>query len=262
MAVFHPFSPVGVSWQVVSGTTMVVITGRTVNPDPTPDLTPVVFCHPFPGTSTPAQIVDSYLSLGLYSLTATGRVVVVPACGANWGHPTTSYPSGGSGLGAIDDALDVAVSMGLPDRAHLVGISMGGLNALRWAESNPSNFGAARLFVPVVDMLSMYDQASYQTSLAQVWSTGGRSAFSTATADMDPVRNPTDYSAIADRIEIFGARDDNVIDWSSLSTFCTASGISLEPSAPDGQPGGGHLAWALTEAYDEYDILRLFDANE
>jgi pimeloyl-ACP methyl ester carboxylesterase len=237
---------------------MLVLTGEYVDPD----LSPVIFCHAFPGTDNATAIVGGNLGLGLYSLTSTGRVLIVPYCGANWGHPTTSYPAGGTGLGAIDDALDVAVGMGLPDRANLVGVSMGGLNALRWAETNPGNFGAARLFVPVVDMTSMYDQAGYQTSLAQVWSTGGRAAFITATAGEDPARNTGDYTALAPKITVFGARDDTVIAWAGLEAFCAATGIGLTASSEGADPGGGHLGWILTDAYDELAILRLFAANE
>jgi pimeloyl-ACP methyl ester carboxylesterase len=258
MTYLHPFSPRHASWVSHSGSTLLVLRGERVNPN----LRPVIFCHAFPDEQSATAIIDANLALGLYSLTSTGRTIIVPWCGANWGHPTTSHPAGGTGLGAIDDALDYAGVIGLPDRANLVGVSMGGLNALRWAETNPDNFGAARLFVPVVDMMSMYDQAGYQTSLAQVWSTGGRAAFEAATAGVDPVRNAADYTGIADRITVFAARDDTVIDWDSLEGFCNDTGIELTPSADEGLPGGGHLAWILSDRYDELDILRLFDPLE
>lgn len=257
MGVTHPAVPVHAAWAVSSDTTMVVLTGRHVDKD----LTPVVFCHSFPGSATPRQIVDTYLAFGVYSLAATGRTVIVPAAGANWGHPTTSYPSGGTGLGAIDDALAVAVSMGLRDRAHLLGVSMGGLNALRWAQTNSTRFGAARLLTPVVDMMAAYDLDEWP-SLAEVWSTGGRSAFAAATADVDPARNPGDYTAMAARISIFGARDDEAVPWAGLWSFAAATGIDLTPSAAIGANGGGHTGWIFSAEYDEYDALRLFDANE
>ncbi|MDQ5972081.1 MAG: Alpha/beta hydrolase [Patescibacteria group bacterium] len=253
-------------------TRLVAAWGRTQNKS----LPPVIECGGWPGTGAwnPA--------IGVWSrkaLTAAGYTVITVWTGANWGHPTgSSAPSSGptgTGTTAISDARTWAGSiLGLQNSVvHIYGTSMGGTNAAAWAAANPSLVGGVYMMSPALSLLHIWDLSgtaipgggtypNYASSMASAYGTtpGDRAAFSTASQSIDPVRNTASFSGIGSHISIFAARDDDVIGWSNCASFASATGATLTASAPEGEPGGGHITPNLQAAYNEFDALQLFDS--
>lgn len=256
---------------IQGSTRLVALWSRTRNKD----LPPVIDCGGYPGT-TPW----SYSMFPRNALMAAGYTIIQPWTGANWGHPTdseapSSGPSGTGTAGITDARTWAGSALGLEtSKIHLYGTSMGGSNALAWASTNLSLVGGIYLLIPAISLLKIWDMSGqpapvfgtypdYSASLADAYGTtpGDRAAFAAASADYDPIRNTSDFTSIGEQISIYAARDDDLIGWDNCVQFADDTGAALKASAPEGEPGGGHLTPHLTDAFDEFDTLRLFEAN-
>ncbi len=268
---YTPVVSLEVATAIQGSTYLTAVWGRTRNKS----LPPVMELGGWPSTAAwnPTQAAWSRKAL-----TAAGYTVIIPWLGSNWGHPTNPAPAAsgpaGTGTSAISDARTWAGLIGLENSiVHLYGTSMGGTNAAAWAAANPSLVGGVYMLSPALSLLHLWDISgtaipgggtypNYDASMASAYSTtpGDRAAFATASVNYDPIRNTSDFAAIGSQISIYAARDDDVIGWDNCVDFADATGATLTASAPEGEPGGGHITPNLTDAFSEFDALQLFDS--
>lgn len=182
----------------------------------------------------------------------------MPWTGANWLTNNTIFPatSGGTGLESIDNIL-TAISA---TKCHLVGVSLGGGNALTWARLNPTKIGGVTAYAPLLDIMGVYDNhVDYVPSIQGVHGPN-RAAVLSSVSTLHPVGATASLAAIADHCQIFAARDDSLLPFSTAQTVSTATGIQLRPSGPVGEAGGDHLFWVAGRYFDEiYDLKWLRD---
>lgn len=248
----YPPGPLDVTWGLQGSTHYVVSRGRRFDKA----LPPIIWCHGQPNNDT-WQTTLTGQSVGLaHSTYRVGHRSAYPFTGRNWGHESNTSPSGngGTGLTAIDDVL---TALGNPATVVLCGISMGGLNVLRWAWLNPSKVHSVSVFAPAWDMLHLWDTSTdFRTSMNTVFGTSDRTGFEAATVDYDPRRNAAEIAAIGAPVTAFMALDDNVVGTTGLTTWATDAGIDLTTT-----PTGGHFAWVLGASYDELNLLRAIAAG-
>jgi pimeloyl-ACP methyl ester carboxylesterase len=250
--------PKQVTWITRSGTTMLRLqpVGRR-----NLALPPVIVLHGWPYSLTPATLLDNTLKGPVFPfdqdaraidvLISTGRTVYRPFTGSNWGTNTTSPSVGGTGLAAIDAAVAQAAADGITaTTVDLWGTSMGGLNALNWGWRNEADVHGIFLSNPGFDLDYLYDRDSVttgwgigavSTSLRAVHGGADKASWLPLSEEYDPARQLTEMATIADRCSVFSSRDDEVVPWDDLVTWCDGLGIPLTASAPDGESGGGHL---------------------
>lgn len=258
-----------VAWITRNGTRMVRVRGH--NPNPT--LPPVISLHGWSADSPGANILDGATANTegtTAALMATGRTQYTPWCGANWGRNTITYPSlGGTGRKAIDDCLEQAAADGLDtSTVDLIGTSAGGCNTLNWAWRNPTKVHAIYLEAPVVNLVDVYrnseafildhDFPSIRESMRQVHGGTDEATWLPLSAPFDPYRNMNLIAPFGNRIFIWSARDDSLIDWSTLVLFATEIGAQLHPSGPPGTAGGDHFFTHLMAAWNDLMPLRHF----
>lgn len=203
------------------------------------------------------------------ALLAAGYTIIQPWCGANWGHPTNVSPAAsgpaGRGLAAITDARTYAGTLGLPTtRVHLYGDSMGGLNALAWALANPTRVAGLWADQPVTSLGYMWDLGTfYRASIESAWGTTGRANVLAAASAADPVQNYAGLQALAGRIAFFASRQDTVVGWTTtVEMLSTAVPLTLTPTTPEGESGLDHGNHTTSTNWDEFAVLRHFEANE
>lgn len=142
---------------------------------------------------------------------------------------------------------------------NLIGVSMGGANALSWALQNPARVQGIRVFAPAWDLAYCYDTNSeFRTSLQQTFNVVDRPGFITASRDIDAKRNAAKLALVSGKLTAFAALDDNVVGTSAengLFEWAEEADIELMTT-----PTGGHLVWMLGPEYDELDIARAFEA--
>lgn len=162
---------------------------------------------------------------------AAGWSVYAPFLDSDWG----------SGLDAVNDAIAEAHVDGF-DQVRVVGVSAGALTALNWAWRNPDAFTEVYLITPVFDLAAVH-AADTPTQWPGVPSATASidARYPAGFTDFDPTQHDTEMSVIADRVSVFAARDDEIIDWTSLLEWSTRLGIDVVPSAPEGSFGGGHI---------------------
>lgn len=244
--IFDPV-PLTRSWGKAASTHYVVLEGRNVDYG----LPPIIWCHSQPGSDSWSTVLASEAGGLAHSTFRAGYRQAHPFTGRNWGHQSNMSPSGtgGTGLQAIDDIVS---ALGNPPTVVLAGVSMGGLNALRWAWLHPTRVEAVRVFAPAWDLLWLYDtNGDFKASLDATYGTSDRLEFEAATATYDPRRNASAIAAIPAPVTAFVAMDDTVVGTSGIEAWAINAGIDLTTT-----PTGGHIAWALGPSYDELDLLR------
>ena len=208
-------------------------------------------------------------ALAIDALLATGRTVYRIFTGSNWGTNTISPTgTGGTGLGAFDDAIAQAVADGLPSTVDVWGTSAGACNTLNYAWRNPTKVNKAYLSSPGFDLSYLYDQdattigwgiGSVSASLRAVHGGTNKATWLPLSADYDPYRNTASVATIASKLAIFSARDDEVVPWSTLEAWCSSLSIPLTASAGIGVSGGGHLIAPSKANWSDLLPLRHFD---
>lgn len=258
--VTFPEEAIEASWGLHGSTHFVRVRGRHHDPS----LTPVVMLHGQPGDEVWSETLTGQAASQqvLSACLAAGYTVWAPFTGRNWGHPTNLGPpgTGGTGLTAIDD---IHTATGA-DRVHLSGVSMGGVNAFVWAWNNPGKVASIRIYAAVWSLVNLYDfSPDFAASLDTVYGSTDRASFLVASADYDPVRNAEAVAPVGPRVSMLMARDDTVVGWEGLDGWAAAAQVGqLQPSAPPGSPGGGHLFWAAGADYNEFDALEWFTVWE
>lgn len=246
-----PREPIESSWATRAASHYVRVRGRVLNSG----LVPVINCHADPQSGDWIASLTQASNGSLFSLFRAGYAMYSPFTGRNWGHESNIFPTGtgGTGTQAIDDII---TALGNPPKVALTGVSMGGLNVLRWGMDHPSQVHSIRAFTPAWDLLWLYDtNPGYQASLNGVYGTANRAAFVSASAAYDPRRNAGAIAAIPAPVSVFAASDDAVVGFSGMEAWAAAAGIELTVGT------GGHLAWPLSAPYDELDLLRTIQAG-
>jgi pimeloyl-ACP methyl ester carboxylesterase len=260
-----------------AGTKILRLTGRSVDRT----LQPVIVLYGWTGDDSAEEYLDRQYDPmdnpffqdrgAIDALLYAGFSCYSPFTGSNWGTNTTS-PSGlgGTGLAAIDAALDVASADGLPVTApHFFETSAGGCNSLNWAWRNPTAVGKLYLMSPGFDLDYLYDQEatvtgwglpSVQTSLRGCHGGTDKPSWVTASANYDPARNTASLTGIGANISIYSARDDEVVPWSDLVTFSSTIGATLLASTGVGVAGGGHLVAPSKAAWDDRFPVQWFSS--
>jgi hypothetical protein len=270
--------PKQVTWITRSGTTMLRLQPVGARNFALP---PVIVLHGWSHTLTPSVLLDNTLkgpvapfdqdARAVDALIATGRTVYRPFTGSNWGTASTTSPSvGGTGTDAIDACIAQAADDGITETAvDLWGTSAGGCNALNWAWRNEADVHGVFLSNPGFDLDYLYDRdavttgwgiGAVSTSLRAVHGGADKTAWLPLSEDYDPARNLTEMATIADRCAVFSSRDDEVVPWADLVTFCAGLDIPLVASAPDGESGGGHLTAPSKSGWDDFLPLAWFDS--
>ena len=241
--------------------------GRTVDTS----LRPVVALHGWPGNDTAATHLSGLLATGfppgtraLDAIVATGRTVYLAFAGTNWGTESTIYPTGtgGTGTTCIDDAITQATDDGLDASAiDLLGVSMGALNALNWAWRNPTKVHRLWGAIPAFNLSAMYDgDAFLAASMRQVHGGANKTAWLPLSLAYDPYRQTSSVATIASKVALYADRDDTIVPFTTLTTWCSTLGIPLTASTAPGVTGGGH-AGAFTQAnWDDLLPLQHFEA--
>lgn len=187
---------------------------------------PVIALHGWPEDKS--FFTDPSQGAGGYdSLLDAGFTVYTPYTGANWLAETATSPvTDGTGSKAIEDARLQAAADGLPaDTVRLLGVSMGGGNAISWAMLNPSKVHKVFAFIPVFSLQSMYATLAYRAS---IMACHGGASWVANSLPRDPYRQDALVDAIAPKLKIAAASDDQVIDYGLLSTWAKARGIELD----------------------------------
>lgn len=178
------------------------------------DILPVL-----PSTPMVGQLVDA------------GWSVYMPYLDSDWG----------SGVDVVSDVVAEARADG-HDRIRVIGVSAGALTGLNWAWRNPDAFDELYLITPVFDLAGLHaaDTPVAWTNAPSITASID-ARYPEGFAGFDPAQNTAAVAAIADRVSVFAARDDEVIDWVSLEAWASGLGIDLVPSAAVGENGGGHI---------------------
>lgn len=153
----------------------------------------------------------------------------VPRALAEAGVPSASFDFGGSALFGNDTARTrvgtartyANTTWGWQtDKVLLIGGSMGGMTALRWALANPSLVAAIALFIPLVDVQDLYDndRGGYASDVETAY--GARPSDA-----QNPADNADDLAGIP--IKVWSSSDDDLCLQSTHGAFCTASGAEL-----------------------------------
>lgn len=265
-----------VSWLTTGATAILRVRGRVWSRT----ARPVIVLHGWPYTLTAPLTLDPTLTpfvapIGedqgaIDALVAAGRTVYRPFSGANWGTAATTSPVvGGTGLTAIEDAIVAAGADGLPTTTiDLWGTSMGATNALNWSWRNPGRCSSVYCSSPAYDLSTVYDSdaitigwgiGAVSPILRAVHGGSNKATWSPLSQPFDPLRNTAAMAAIARKVAMFSAVDDEIVPWTPLANWCATLGIPLSASALNGVPGGGHLTAPSKPGWDDLAPLRHFD---
>lgn len=264
MTITTSMPPVRHTWDTIDDTR--ALTSRRVGPAAV--RTPAVLLHggsavPTDPAATLAEIRDSALAATGAALLTAGHPVTAPYLGNCWG-TADSLPDWDVDGGGLDGLTGVVDRIAPTDKIHLIGHSMGGLNAVVWATQNPGRVATLTLVAPVVDPVAVWDHlasipmlAPIAVEMADVWTgdpDAGRAAVVDAIADLDPVRCPLP-SGLAARTVVTIADDDQLVPAASVHAWAATQGV------PDAHriwtPTGGHVGAVDDPAWDDLTPLRL-----
>lgn len=244
----HTPTPVECSWGMRSGVTYLRFRGPTWSPA----ARPVVSLHGWGGTDPAEIVLQGFLrwraggAFPYDALLSTGRTVYIPFTGSSFGLGAGTW---GPGDTAVDAMIAQAAADGLTSSTiDVVGGSMGGCNSLNWCHRHPSAWHRLLVYVPAIDLPSVWDLGGgLRSSIEAAYGVTGRAAIVTATADRDPVR--LDWSGLANRITAYAASNDPLITYSTVTAWCSTWSIPLTTTT------SGHLTLD-DSAVDELDLLR------
>lgn len=167
-----------------------------------------------PATPMVEQIVDA------------GWSVYMPFLDSDWG----------TGVDVVEATVEAARGDGF-DRIRIVGVSAGGLTGLNWAWRHPDAFEHLYLVTPVFDLAAVYaaDTPESWVSAPSITDSIDARFDGGSFAGFDPAQNTEAIVAVAGRVSVYAASDDEIIDWASLATWAGELGIDVTVS------DGGHI---------------------
>lgn len=214
----------------------------------------VVSLHGWPGDDPASTALDGLVRSGrtgagfpVDALLATGHTIIYPWLGASWGTAASSEQAF-SDAAAMVEKLDLGVTA-----AHIIGGSMGGLNAITFAALEGAETWPIILYAPLVSMGEAWDLGgAVRTSVESVWGVG-RETVVTAAAEVDPAQ--VDCSFLAGRTLVCAASNDPLINYSTVQAWCTQWDLPLITTAT------GHFSMDDPNVV-ETDLLSWFHSAE
>lgn len=227
------------------------------------DLPPVVVLHGSP-TTFPASLLDDALGTipagtagwsMVRPLAASGYRCFAPFTGGNWGAPT-STTTGGTGTAAIGDCLTRAVAEGhAADEVLLLGMSMGGCNALAWAAANAAKVVAVFAACPAVDIVDCHARNVLGAQLGPVIEAQYGAGWATDCLPYSPAAHAATYPCGSVTSVVAGSDDPTV-----LPATITAWAADADPAALQWVTGAGHFVFG-SPGWDDWAPTRWFDAH-
>lgn len=235
--------------RVWSGTTVALV------PDsPTGEV--VIMLHGWPVTDSAAYWLDSRIreqrtgtEFPVDALLATGHTLIYPYLGRSWGTLASSEQ-------AYGDVVTMIGTLGLSATdVHLIGGSMGGLNAITFAGIEGAETWPVILYIPCVgigqawdignDVLGSYD---VRDSVEAVWGSGRATCVANAAA-IDPQQ--IDCSYLTGRTLVYASTNDSIVDYATVSAWCETWDLPLTTLATS--------HWTMDDpALVETDLLEFF----
>lgn len=159
------------------------------------------------------------------ALLATGHTLIYPYLGRSWGTAASSEQ-------AYLDVVTMVATLGLEvTTPHLLGGSMGGLNAITFARLDGAADLRVILYTPAVSLGEIWDlgndvhgQFDLRDSVEAVWGVG-RATVVAASADIDPVQ--ADCSHLTGRTLVIAASNDSVVTYSTVQSWCAQYDLPL-----------------------------------
>lgn len=210
----------------------------------------VVSLHGWPGADSATVALGSLVTsqqtgtgFPVDALLATGHTIIYPFLGPSWGTIDSSDQ-------AFFDVASMLDALGLDATTiHLIGGSMGGLNAITFASIEGAETWPVILYVPLVSIGEAWDLGgAVRTSVESVWGVGRATAVAAASA-IDPVQ--IDCSHLTGRTLVYAASNDATINYATVSAWCETWDLPLITTA------SGHLSMD-DPAVDEIGILGYF----
>lgn len=169
-------------------------------------------------------------------LASAGWSVYAPFLDEDWG----------TGIDTVDEVLEQATADGYDTtRVRLFGVSSGAATALNWAWRNPDRVADIWVVTPVFDLDAIHELdtpvswAGVPSITASLDERYGPD-FDEQSEAYDPAEHVDELEALAGRLWVFGARDDELIDWGRLEDWCDDIGVPVAASSRPGELGGGH----------------------
>jgi pimeloyl-ACP methyl ester carboxylesterase len=216
----------------------------------------VVMLHGWPVTNTAAVWLDSRVreqrtgvDYPVDALLATGHTIIYPWLGRSWGTVASSEQA----LGDVGGMVSVLGLSGVTP--HLVGGSMGGLNAITFSRLEEAETWPVILYLPAVSIGEIWDLGDdvlgsfdLRSSVESAWGVG-RATVVAAAADVDPVQ--VDCSTLAGRTLVIAASNDEVVNYETVTDWCGQWDLPLITTT------SGHY-WLDDPAIVETDLLAHF----
>lgn len=211
--------------RVWSGTTVALVPAS-----PTGEI--VVMLHGWPVQDSATYWLDSRIreqrtgvEYPVDAMLATGHTLIYPYLGRSWGTVASSEQ-------AYIDVVTMAGTLGLDATScHLLGGSMGGLNAITFARMEGAADWPVILYIPAVSLGEIWDlgndvlgQFDLRDSVEAVWGVG-RATVVAASADIDPVQ--VDCSHLTGRTLVIAASNDSVVTYSTVQAWCAQYDLPL-----------------------------------
>ncbi len=179
---------------------------------------PVIMCHGAGGTA-----LDYY---GTAAIVPNGLAHVrVTSFGSDLGGQATF--GNDDVIAAIDDVISWgAINYGTrTDKVAFWGYSMGAL-ALNWVWRNPTKLAAAAFGIPCVALEAFHDKNPGSFDALVELAYGGLAGYQAALPIHDPTRNTALLAPLADKVRLFYAPDDTLIDPVDVLAFAAAVGCT------------------------------------
>lgn len=211
--------------RVWSGTTVALVPAS-----PTGEI--VVMLHGWPVQDSATYWLDSRIreqrtgvEYPVDAMLATGHTLIYPYLGRSWGTVASSEQ-------AYIDVVTMVGTLGLDATScHLLGGSMGGLNAITFARLEGAADWPVILYIPAVSLGEIWDlgndvlgQFDLRDSVEAVWGVG-RATVVAASADIDPVQ--VDCSHLTGRTLVIAASNDSAATYSTVQAWCAQYDLPL-----------------------------------
>ena len=192
----------------------------------------VVMLHGWPVQDSATYWLDSRIreqrtgvEYPVDAMLATGHTLIYPYLGRSWGTVASSEQ-------ANIDVVTMAGTLGLDATScHLLGGSMGGLNAITFARMEGAADWPVILYIPAVSLGEIWDlgndvlgQFDLRDSVEAVWGVG-RATVVAASADIDPVQ--VDCSFLTGRTLVIAAHNDTLVNYATVQAWCAQYDLPL-----------------------------------
>lgn len=202
----------------------------------------VVMCH---GAGAPTEFSDTVLTGGMQigpQLALAGIPSIAAEMGGNqWGNDLA--------MGCIDTAITyMAAQASVPaTKVCLLGVSMGGLTAIRYAMLHPDKVAAVVGIIPLTNLVGFYNaNAGSQAEIAAAWGVATGAALPAA-ADIQ-----SQAASLTVPTRIYYSSADTTVIPADTTAFATAAGVPAIDVGAHGHSdttlldviaqGGGNLA--------------------